>query len=83
MLLRVLGLASGICLALGPEFPEVAHRSPSLNWSGGGGHIPIRGAPYIYNFVCVMCVCVCVCVCVFMCTQNIVRPFQLVFLACF
>ena len=36
MLLRVLGPASGVCLALGPVFPEVAHRGPSLNWSGGG-----------------------------------------------
>ena len=27
--------ASGVCLALGPEFPEVARRGPSLNWSGG------------------------------------------------
>ena len=45
MLLRVLGLASGVCLALGPEIPEVAHRGPSLDWSGG--HIPIRGAPYV------------------------------------
>ena len=46
MLLRVLDLASGVCLALDPEFPEVVHRGPSLNWSGGGGwegHIPIRG----------------------------------------
>ena len=37
MLLRVLGQPSGVSLALGSEFPEVAHRSPSLNWSGGGG----------------------------------------------
>ena len=37
MLLRVLGQPSGVSLVLGPEFPEVAHRSPSLNWSGGGG----------------------------------------------
>ena len=36
----VLGPASGVCLALGPEFPEVAHRTPSLNWSGGA--YPIR-----------------------------------------
>ena len=53
-----LGPASGVCLALGPVFPEVVHRGPSLNWSGG--HIPIRGAPYVLSF----CVCVCVCVCV-------------------
>ena len=37
VLLQVLGLASGVCLALDPEFPEVVHRGPSLNWSGGGG----------------------------------------------
>ena len=58
MLLRVLGPASGVCLALGPVFPEVAHRGPSLIWSGG--------APYVL-FVC-LCVCVCVCVCV--CRQH-------------
>ena len=55
MLLRVLGLASGVCLALGPEFPEVAHRGPSI--VGLGGRIPIRGVSYIV----VVCVCVCVC----------------------
>ena len=64
MLLRVLGLASGVCLALGPasgvclalgpEFPEVVHRVPALIClGGGGGHIPIRGAPYILVCVCV------------------------------
>ena len=31
----VLGPPSGVCLALGPVFPEVAHRGPSLNWSRG------------------------------------------------
>ena len=33
----VSALASGlgVCLALGPVFPEVAHKGPSLNWSGG------------------------------------------------
>ena len=40
MLLRVLGLAPGVCLALGPVFPEVAHRGPSLIWSGGA--YPVR-----------------------------------------
>ena len=35
VLLQVLGPASGVCLALGPVFPQVAHRGPSLNWSGG------------------------------------------------
>ena len=54
MLLRVLGPASGVCLALGPVFPEIAHKGPSLNWSGGD--IPIRGAPYVF------CLFVCVCV---------------------
>ena len=58
MLLRVLGPAPGVCLALGPVFPEVAHRSPSLIWSGGGGGggggISRKGAPYIlFVFVCV------------------------------
>ena len=53
MLLRVLGPAPGVCLALGPVFPEVAHRGPSLIWSGGGG-ISRKGAPYIlFVFVCV------------------------------
>ena len=69
-----LGLASGFCLALGPEFPEVAHRGPSLNWSGGV--YPIR--ELLTSFV--LCVCVrvnggvwcvyvwsCVCVHVGMC----------------
>ena len=51
MLLRVLGPAPGVYLVLGPVFPEVAHRGPSLNWSGG--HIPIRGAPYVYRLLCV------------------------------
>ena len=37
MLLRVLGPAPEVCLALGSVFPEVMHRGPSLNWSGGGG----------------------------------------------
>ena len=32
----MLGPASGVCLALGPVFLEVAHRGPSLNWSRGG-----------------------------------------------
>ena len=45
MLLRVLGPASGVCLALGPVFPGVAHGVPAL--IGLGGHIPIRGAPYV------------------------------------
>ena len=40
MLLRVLGPAPGVCLALGPVFPEVAHRGPSLIWSGGA--YPVR-----------------------------------------
>ena len=41
MLLRVLGPPSGLCIALArPEFPEVAHSGPSLNWSGGAH--PIR-----------------------------------------
>ena len=43
---------------LGSEFPEVAHRGPSLNWSGGG-HI-LRGAPYVLCQPFVLCVCVCV-----------------------
>ena len=40
MLLRVLGPAPGVCLALGPVFPEVAHRGSSLVWSGGA--YPVR-----------------------------------------
>ena len=79
MLLRVLGPASGVYLALGLVFPEVAHRGPSLNWSGGG-HIPIRGAPYVCPCACVcvhvrvcvhvhMCVRACVCVCVHACVR--------------
>ena len=67
VLLRVLGLASGVCLALGPEFPEVAHRGPHLIWSGG--HIPIRGAPYICRFVLL---------CVFACYLSIVLPENLI-----
>ena len=67
-----LGLASGFCLALGPEFPEVAHRGPSLNWSGGV--YPIR--ELLTSFVLCVCVrvnggvwcvyvwsCACVCTC--------------------
>ena len=69
MLLRVLGPAPGVCLALGPVFPEVAHRGPSLNWSGGA--YPVREL----LTSCVLCVCVClwvracvhVCVCVCVC----------------
>ena len=34
MLLRVLDSASGVCLVLGPKFPEVVHRGPSFNLSG-------------------------------------------------
>ena len=49
MLLQVLGPASGVCLALGPVFPEVVHRGPSLNWSGGA-YLPIRRAPYVCFF---------------------------------
>ena len=56
MLLRVLGLASGVCLALGPVFPEVAHRGPSLNWSGGGGGISPLGE--LLTFVLCPFVCV-------------------------
>ena len=56
MLLRVLGLASGVCLALGPVFLEVAHRGPSLNWSGGG----ISPLGELLTFVRFVCVCVCV-----------------------
>ena len=59
MLLRVLGPASKVCLALGPVFPEVTHRGPSLNWpGGGGGHILIRGAPYVCLSFCIY-VCMC------------------------
>ena len=53
MLLRVLGPASGVCLTLGPEFPEVAHRGPSLNWSGGA--YPVRELFMSFVLVC-MCV---------------------------
>ena len=56
MLLRVLGLTSGVCLVLDPVFPEVAHRGPSLNlvW---GGDISHYGAPYTFcPFVMCMCV---------------------------
>ena len=57
MLLQVLGPTSEVCLVLGPEFPEVVHRGPSLNWSGGGGgQYPIR--ELLTSFV--LCVCVCV-----------------------
>ena len=49
MLLRVLGPASGVCLALGPVFPEVAHRGPSLNWSWGG----ISPLGELLTFLCV------------------------------
>ena len=55
VLLRVLGLASGVCLALGPEFPEIAHRGPSLNWSGGGI------SPLGELLTVVVCLFVCVC----------------------
>ena len=60
MLLRVLGPASGVCLALGPVFPEVAHRGPSLNWSGGGiGELLMFVLLSFCVCVCVSCVCVC------------------------
>ena len=74
MLLQVLGPASGVCLALGSVFPEVAHRGPSLNWSGGGGGgggISPLGSSLHLSLVCVCvhrCVCVYVrCVCVYLC----------------
>ena len=58
MLLQVLGPAPGVCLALGPMFPEVAHRGPSLIWSGGWGGISRKGAlltsfVLLPSFVCV------------------------------
>ena len=66
MLLRVLGPAPGVCLALGPVFPEVAHRGPSLIWSGEAYPIRELLTPLSFVLVCVcvhVCVCVCVCVC--------------------
>ena len=76
MLLRVLGPAPGVCLALGPVFPEVAHRGPSLMWSGGG--ISRKGAPYILcplfcPWFCPLCVFMCVCesVCVYLCYHSL------------
>ena len=57
MLLRVLGPASGICLAIAiaPEFPEVIYMGPSLNWSWGrGGHIPLGSS------LCPLSFCLCV-----------------------
>ena len=61
MLLRVLGPAPGVCLALGPVFPEVAHRGPSLIWSGGGGGggISRKGAP-LHTFVLCLSFVLCV-----------------------
>ena len=53
MLLRVLGPAPGVCLALGPVFPEVAHRGPSLIWSGGA--YPVRELLTPLSFVCPLC----------------------------
>ena len=50
MLLQVLGPASRVCLALGPVFPEVVHRGPNLNWSGGGG---ISSSLRLSVYVCV------------------------------
>ena len=70
VLLRVLGLASGVCRALGPEFPEVAHRGPSLNWSGEG----ISPLGELLTFV--LCPCMCVCICA--CTQC--NPYTFVYL---
>ena len=71
MLLQVLGLASGVCLALGPEFPEVAHRGPNLNWSGRGGRSisPLGELLTLVLTFCpfVWCLCVCVCVCALPC----------------
>ena len=54
MLMRVLGPASGVCLALGLVFLEVAHWGPSLIWSGGGGMSPL-GELLMF----VLCPCVC------------------------
>ena len=51
MLLRVLGPAPGVYLVLSPVVPEVAHRGPSLNWSGG--HIPLGSSLRLSSFVCV------------------------------
>ena len=62
MLLRVLGPAPGVCLVLGPVFPEVAHRGPSLIWSGGAYPIRELLTPLFFVLVCA-CVHVCVCVC--------------------
>ena len=59
MLLRVLGPASGVCLALGPVFPEIVHRGPSLNWSGGGGG-GISPLGELLTFVLCLCVYVCI-----------------------
>ena len=68
MLLRVLGPASGVCLALGPVFPEVAHRGPSHNWSGGG--ISPLGELLMFALLSCLCVCVCVHVCVCACVPK-------------
>ena len=38
VLLQVLGLAPGVCLVLGPVFPEVVHRVPALIGLGGISH---------------------------------------------
>ena len=55
MLLRVLGPAPGVCLALGPVFPEVAHRGPSL----------IRSLPFCPLCAAHVCMCACLLVCVY------------------
>ena len=50
-----------VYIALDPVFSEVAHRGPSLNWSGGGI------SPLWELVTCLVCVCVCVCVNVLVC----------------
>ena len=61
----MLGLPSGVCLPLGPEFPEIVHRGPSLGGGGGGGGAySIREVlmSFVLRHFVFRCVCVCVCV---------------------
>ena len=62
MLLQVFGLTSGVSLVLGPVFPEVVHKGPSLNLVKGD--ISHYRAPYTFClFVMCMCVYIYMCYC--------------------